>query len=248
MPDRIARLVKISTQNQWIPAFAGMTHQTLVPSFPRRRESHGPDPNTNVGFRPCTAKELRMIGRGNEGPGQPATAQLRGAGAEIDLRAPRRPGRRAVDRAADRGRGLRPVPRQYPSLLMRAGGRLQSPALEHLTTADVVLMCVFVAAAALLAARCSLRTGAAALLATLAGSALLGAALTDPPVLTVYEQYARRPAAARSSGRSTRRCPSRRRTTSATRAIPASKPRCPHPGDRTHWSAPTRTARTSSRG
>ena len=74
-------------------------------------------------------------------------------------------------------------------LLMRAGGRLQSPALEHLTTADVVLMCVFVAAAALLAARCSLRTGAAALLATLAGSALLGAALTDPPVLTVYEQY-----------------------------------------------------------
>ena len=74
-------------------------------------------------------------------------------------------------------------------LLIRAGGRLQSPALVHLTTADVVLMCVFLAAAALLIARCSLRTSAAAMLATLAGSALLGAALTDPPVLTVYEQY-----------------------------------------------------------
>ena len=74
-------------------------------------------------------------------------------------------------------------------LLMRAAGRLQSPALVHLTTADVVLMCVFFAAAALLIARCSLRTSAAAMLATLAGSALLGAALTDPPVLTVYEQY-----------------------------------------------------------
>ena len=74
-------------------------------------------------------------------------------------------------------------------LLMRAGGRLQSPALAYLTTADVVLMCTFVAAAALLVARCALRTGAVALLATLAGSALLGAAVTDPPVLTVYEQY-----------------------------------------------------------
>ena len=74
-------------------------------------------------------------------------------------------------------------------LLMRASGRLQSPALEHLTTADVVLLCVFVAGAALLIARCSMRIGTVALLATLAGSALLGAALTDPPVLTVYEQY-----------------------------------------------------------
>ena len=74
-------------------------------------------------------------------------------------------------------------------LLMRAGGRLQSPALVHLTTADVVLMCVFLAAAALLVARCSPRISVVAMLATLAGSALLGAALTDPPVLTVYEQY-----------------------------------------------------------
>ena len=74
-------------------------------------------------------------------------------------------------------------------LLMRAGGRLQSPALVHLTTADVVLMCVFLAAAALLVVRCSLRISVVAMLATLAGSALLGAALTDPPVLTVYEQY-----------------------------------------------------------
>ena len=74
-------------------------------------------------------------------------------------------------------------------LLMRTGGRLQSPALAHLATADVVLMCMFVAGAALLVARCTLRTGAVALAATLAGSALLGAALTDPPVLTVHEQY-----------------------------------------------------------
>ena len=74
-------------------------------------------------------------------------------------------------------------------LLMRANGRLQSPALEHLATADVVLLCVFVAGAALLIARCSMRIGAVALLATLAGSALLGGALTDPPVLTVYEEY-----------------------------------------------------------
>ena len=74
-------------------------------------------------------------------------------------------------------------------LLMRAGGRLQSPALVHLGAADVVLLCMFLAAAALLIARCTLRIGAVALLATLAGSALLGAAFTDPPVLTVYEQY-----------------------------------------------------------
>ena len=74
-------------------------------------------------------------------------------------------------------------------LLMRADGRLRSPTLEHLTTADVVLMCVFVAGVALLIARSTLRIGVVALLATLAGSALLGAALTDPPVLTVYEQY-----------------------------------------------------------
>ena len=74
-------------------------------------------------------------------------------------------------------------------LLMRAGGRLQSPALVHLGTADVVLLCMFLAAAALLIARCTLRIGAVALLVTLAGSALLGAAFTDPPVLTVYEQY-----------------------------------------------------------
>ncbi|MDE0457391.1 MAG: ABC transporter permease [Chromatiales bacterium] len=74
-------------------------------------------------------------------------------------------------------------------LLMRAGGRLESPALTHLTTADVVLMCMFVAGAALLVARCAPRTWAVALAATLAGSTLLGAAFTDPPVLTVHEQY-----------------------------------------------------------
>ena len=74
-------------------------------------------------------------------------------------------------------------------LLMRAGGRLQSPALVHLGTADVVLLGMFAAAAALLAVRPSLRASTAALLATLAGSAFLGAAFTDPPVLTVYEQY-----------------------------------------------------------
>ena len=74
-------------------------------------------------------------------------------------------------------------------LLMRAGGRLQSPALVHLGTADVVLLGMFAAGAALLVARPSLRASTAALLATLAGSALLGAAFTDPPVLTVYEQY-----------------------------------------------------------
>ena len=74
-------------------------------------------------------------------------------------------------------------------LLMRADGRLQSPALAHLGAADVVLMCMALAAVALFVLRCSLRAGVAALLATLAGSALLGAAFTDPPVLTVYEQY-----------------------------------------------------------
>ena len=74
-------------------------------------------------------------------------------------------------------------------LLMRANGELESPALMHLGTADVVLLCLFLAGAALLAARSTLRTGAAVLLATLAGSTLLGAAFTDPPVLTVYEQY-----------------------------------------------------------
>ena len=74
-------------------------------------------------------------------------------------------------------------------LLMRAGGRLDSPALAHLTTADVVLMCMFVAGAVLLVARCAPRTWIVALAATLAGSALLGAAVTDPPVLTVHEQY-----------------------------------------------------------
>ncbi len=74
-------------------------------------------------------------------------------------------------------------------LLMRKEGRLESPALAHLGTADVVLLCVFVAAAALIAARPGLRSGTAALLLTLGGAALLGAALTDPPVLTVYEQY-----------------------------------------------------------
>ena len=74
-------------------------------------------------------------------------------------------------------------------LLIRADGRLQSPALAHLGAADVVLLGLFAVAAALLVVRPSLRAGAAALLATLAGSALLGAAFTDPPVLTVYEQY-----------------------------------------------------------
>lgn len=74
-------------------------------------------------------------------------------------------------------------------LLMRTDGRLQSPALAHLTTADVVLMCTFLVAAVLLVARAALRTGVVALLATLAGSAFLGAAFTDPPVLTVHEQY-----------------------------------------------------------
>lgn len=74
-------------------------------------------------------------------------------------------------------------------LLMRAEGRLQSPALVHLGAADVVLMCTCLAAVALLVARCAFRPAMAALLATLAGSALLGTAATDPPVLTVYEQY-----------------------------------------------------------
>ena len=74
-------------------------------------------------------------------------------------------------------------------LLMRADGRLQSPVLGHLGTADVVLMSLLLVAAALLVARCALRTIAAALAVTLAGSALLGAAFADPPVLTVYEQY-----------------------------------------------------------
>ena len=74
-------------------------------------------------------------------------------------------------------------------LLMRAGGRLQSPALAHLGTADVVLLGLFAAAAALLVVRPSLHASTAALLAALTGSALLGAAFTDPPVLTVYEQY-----------------------------------------------------------
>ena len=74
-------------------------------------------------------------------------------------------------------------------LLMHAGGRLWSPALAHLTAADVVLMCMFVAGAVLLVARCAPRTWVVALAATLAGSALLGAAFTDPPVLTVHEQY-----------------------------------------------------------
>ena len=74
-------------------------------------------------------------------------------------------------------------------LLMRAGDRLQSPALAHLGTADVVLLGMFAAAATLLVVRASLRAATAALLATLAGSTLLGAAFTDPPVLTVYEQY-----------------------------------------------------------
>ena len=74
-------------------------------------------------------------------------------------------------------------------LLMRANGKLESPALAHLGTADVVLLCVFIAGAVLLFARRGLRASAAALLATLAGAAFLGAALTDPPVLTVYEQY-----------------------------------------------------------
>ena len=74
-------------------------------------------------------------------------------------------------------------------LLMRADGALRSPALQYLGTADVVLLCVFAAAVALLFARRGLRASVAALLVALAGSALLGAALTDPPVLTVYEQY-----------------------------------------------------------
>ena len=74
-------------------------------------------------------------------------------------------------------------------LLMRADGRLQSPVLVHLGAADVVLLCMFLAAAALLVARCTLGASMVALLATLAGSALLGAAFTDPPALTVYEQY-----------------------------------------------------------
>ena len=74
-------------------------------------------------------------------------------------------------------------------LLMHADGTLRSPALQHLGTTDVVLMCTFLVAAALLFARRASRTSAAALLATLAGSALLGAALTDPPVLVIYEQY-----------------------------------------------------------
>ena len=74
-------------------------------------------------------------------------------------------------------------------LLMRADGRLQSPALAYLATADVVLMCTVLAGGVLLVARCRLRTWTIALLATLAGSALIGAGFTDPPVLTVYEQY-----------------------------------------------------------
>ena len=72
---------------------------------------------------------------------------------------------------------------------MRADGRLQSPALAHLATADVVLLCMFVAGAVLLLARCALRTWAVALAAVLVGSASLGAAFTDPPVLIVHEQY-----------------------------------------------------------
>ena len=74
-------------------------------------------------------------------------------------------------------------------LLMRRDGELESPALAHLAGTDVVLLCTFLAAAVLLAVRPGLRAGAAALLAILAGAALLGALFTDPPVLTVYEQY-----------------------------------------------------------
>ena len=74
-------------------------------------------------------------------------------------------------------------------LLIRADGRLQSPVLAHLGTADVVLLCAFLAAVVLLIVRWTLRTSMVALLVTLAGSAFLGAALTDPPVLTVHEQY-----------------------------------------------------------
>ena len=84
---------------------------------------------------------------------------------------------------------LAPLLANTHPLLMRAEGRLQSPALAHLGTADVVLMGVFLVAAALLLARCVLRTSVVALAVTFAGSALLGAAFTDPPVLTVYEQY-----------------------------------------------------------
>ena len=74
-------------------------------------------------------------------------------------------------------------------LLMRANGNLHSPVLVHLGAADVVLLCLFLAVVVLLAVRCTLRIGAVALLLTLAGSSLLGGAFTDPPVLTVYEQY-----------------------------------------------------------
>ena len=74
-------------------------------------------------------------------------------------------------------------------LLMRANGNLHSPVLVHLGAADVVLLCLFLAVVVVLAVRCTLRIGAVALLLTLAGSSLLGAAFTDPPVLTVYEQY-----------------------------------------------------------
>ena len=74
-------------------------------------------------------------------------------------------------------------------LLMRADGRLQSPAVAYLGTADVVLLCMFLVSVVLLVARCALRTGVVAMVVTLAGSTLLGAAFTHPPVLTVYEQY-----------------------------------------------------------
>lgn len=74
-------------------------------------------------------------------------------------------------------------------LLLSEGGRLFSPALRHLTPADVTIMAVFLAAVGVLFWRVAFRKRLAVVLGVLALSATLSYSLITPPSLVIFEQY-----------------------------------------------------------
>lgn len=74
-------------------------------------------------------------------------------------------------------------------LLLSEGGRLASPALRHLTPADVTIMAVFLAFVAVLFWRVAFRKRLAVVLGVLALSATLSYSLITPPSLVIFEQY-----------------------------------------------------------
>ena len=82
-------------------------------------------------------------------------------------------------------------------LLMSVDGEVTSPALEFATPADLVLIALFFTVPVLFFRGVRLRGAVATLLAVLAASTAIGAALLEPPALTIHEQYREARAAGR---------------------------------------------------